>query len=79
MTLREFFSSALGATGILIAVLSGGCSTIWIGILLYNDGLRVPDIPFHAMVTGIVGGIPFVIGLALIGIGKLLRPKKYEG
>ena len=67
MTVRGFFGGLFLVIGWLVTVLSGGCSLI---VSLISLGNGTPN-GFLSLVF-LVGGIPFVVGLVLIFIGRLI-------
>ncbi|MDH5723719.1 MAG: hypothetical protein OEY94_10425, partial [Alphaproteobacteria bacterium] len=66
MTIRGFFGGLLIAIGWLVAILAGGCSLIF----SFIGG------PAALGIVLLFGGIPFLSGLVLIGIGGVIRGKK---
>ena len=71
MSVRGFFGGLFLVIGWLITVLSGGC-TIIVSFITLSRG--TPDDFFLGLVL-LVGGVPFVIGLVLIFVGRLIWGK----
>ena len=71
--MAAFFGDALMALGALVAVLSGLCSTVFIGVSLkaaFQDGAR--EFLFGAGLALAFGGVPFLVGLALFFVGRVI-------
>ncbi len=70
MSVRGFWGGLFLVIGWLITVLSGGCSII-VSLITLSNG--TPN-GFLSLVL-LVGGIPFLIGLVLIFVGRLIWGK----
>jgi hypothetical protein len=66
---KDFFGFAVMAVGCLIMLLSGGCS-IWY-LIKGQGGLPV--------IVLVVGGIPFLLGMALFALGSISDGKSGPG
>jgi hypothetical protein len=78
MTVRGFLGGILWCIGVLMAFLSGGCSLLYLGWILtnmvsYRDNVNFSDLKMALSICMIVGGIPFVIGMVLLFIGKGIK------
>ncbi len=79
MSVRGYLGGLFSVIGWLIALLTGGCTLIFL-FQMFSDLLRgnpyvgVSDI---ALVL-IMGGIPFLIGVGIIKIGSRIRGKSEE-
>jgi hypothetical protein len=82
-TIRLFFAYILMAVGGLMTLLSGGCTVVWLGFLVWNiiggiingsvfNSVQVNAIGAAFGLTLIVGGLPLAIGVALIACGRKL-------
>lgn len=67
VSIRGFFGGLFFAIGLLIAILSGGCTFIFATISLQNG---TPN-DFFGLVL-MIGGVPFIVGIILIGVGRLI-------
>jgi len=72
MTVKGFFAGALMAIGGLVAVLSGGCSLFFLGILIFEGS----DVYVNFGTVAFIGGIPFAVSAVLFLIGRWLRSSK---
>lgn len=69
MRVKGFFGGILMVCGALIILLSGGCSIIFLASTLGQGAWTI--LPLVA----VIGGIPFLLGLALFSGGKrLMKP-----
>ncbi|MBI1214679.1 MAG: hypothetical protein GC185_02540 [Alphaproteobacteria bacterium] len=72
--MRQFFSELFRIGGTLIMVLSGTCS---LAVLVPGAPIAIgagSTAVFNGIgMVAVCGGIPFLFGLALFGIGKLLK------
>lgn len=76
MTVRGFFGGLLWSIGMLITVLSGGCSVLWFGWLglgVITHPSNIKDIGQGLGMGLMFGGIPLVVGLAILFIGKAIK------
>lgn len=71
--MHRLIGGLLLAIGILIAGTSGLCSLTFV-VTMMADTTRMTEIvtglPFMLMLVGMFGGVPFLVGLALIRVGK---------
>ncbi len=72
MTVKDFFSGALMAIGGLVAVLSGGCSLFFLGILIFEGGGGY----VHFETISVIGGVPFAVSTVFFFTGRWLRSSK---
>ena len=71
----RFFGSMLVAVGALIATLSGLCSVTLIApaiIQVLSDPSTLGNVLSGAPLVAIIGGLPFLLGVALIVGGRAL-------
>jgi len=68
MTPRAFFSYTLMSVGALTSVLAGGCSLLALTSL--------DDEYINIVSISIVGGVPFIVGMAVYYLGKYLKPTR---
>lgn len=70
---RRFFGGLLIAVGALIATLSGLCSFGFVAMTL-GTALKGPGVMSNLLagvvMVGLVGGLPFTVGVALIIAGR---------
>ena len=69
--MKSVFGGILLAVGLIIMTLSGLCSGIFIVSMLAEGGFNSEMLSI-LMMTLIVGGLPFVIGLGLFVFGRVL-------
>lgn len=65
--MAAFFGGALMAVGALIAVLSGLCSGVFLVSTFQGS---TGDLRGYAGIALLIGGLPFLFGLALFFIGR---------
>ena len=79
MSVREFFGGMFLAIGWLIATLSGGCTVVFSAFfifgVLFGNG-RHNDIEGFLGIVLPVGGIPLLVGVIIIWIGRLVKGNK---
>jgi hypothetical protein len=66
--MKKFFGAILLGLGILIAGLSGLCSMLFLSFASFQGGNNTAIIE----VVALVGGIPFILGIGLIFLGRYL-------
>lgn len=71
--MRSFFGAALIGCGILIAALSGLCTLVFLGASMGSSG-GGEAIAMLPLALGL-GGVPFVIGVGLLWLGRRLIRK----
>jgi hypothetical protein len=70
VTVRRFIAGIFTLIGWLLALLSGGCS-LYVGLVgVMRGGALNANVLLFLL---IVFGVPFLIGLGLVGIGRLIR------
>lgn len=72
----RFFGAILMAIGGLLAVLCGGCTTIFVGIALwevFSGQTRGEDMQIILFSALFLGGIPIVVGAVLFFAGRAMR------
>lgn len=82
MSVRGFFGGLFLVIGGLTAILSGGCTVLFIIVFLNEALASGKDLSafFNALwVPFMFGGIPFIAGVILFWIGRLIRGKRYVG
>jgi len=79
MSVRGFFGGLFLAIGWLIAALSGGCTVVFSAFFvfgaLFGNG-RHNDIGDFLGIALPFGGIPFIVGVIIIWIGRLVKGNK---
>ena len=82
MLARDFFGGLFLVIGGLIAILSGGCTLLFIIVFLNEALASGKDLSafFDVLwVPLLFGGIPFIAGVILFWIGRLIRGKRNVG
>lgn len=67
-----FFGGLLMTAGILIAVLSGLCSGVFLSQVVFPTlkGSSTGDVSQGVLLVLVFGGVPFLVGLGLFFIGR---------
>lgn len=79
MSVRGFFGGLFLTIGWLIAILSGGCTVIYSAFLVFGvlfRNARLSEFGEFLSFAIPVGGIPFIVGVIIIWIGRLIRGEK---
>lgn len=69
--MKSVFGGILLAVGLIVMTLSGLCSGVFI-VMMLAEGSFDSEMLSILMMPLIVGGVPFVIGLGLFVLGRVL-------
>lgn len=69
--MKSVFGGILLAIGLLVMGLSGLCSGVFI-VMMFSEGSFDSETLSMLLMPLIIGGVPFVIGLGLFVLGRVL-------